>query len=145
MSSSNPKIGEYCGHVVKNTGDGMLAEFSSVVDAVRRAIDVQRGMAERNAGLTQERRIEFRIGINIGDVIIDGGDIFGDGVNVAVRLEGIAQPGGIYVSARVQEYVRGQSEISFEDAGEHWLKNIARPVHAYAIKIGGRPRLLQAA
>jgi len=95
-------------------------------------------MVERNAGLTQERRIEFRIGINIGDVIIDGGDIFGDGVNVAVRLEGIAEPGGICVSARVQEYVRGQSEISFEDVGEHRLKNIARPVHAYAIKIGGQ-------
>jgi TolB-like protein len=134
----DPKIGEYCGHVVKNTGDGLLAEFSSVVDAVRCAIDVQRGMAERNAGLTQERRIEFRIGINIGDVILDGGDIFGDGVNVAVRLEGIAEPGGICVSARVQEYVQGQSEISFEDVGEHRLKNIAGPVHAYTIKIGGQ-------
>jgi TolB-like protein/class 3 adenylate cyclase/cytochrome c-type biogenesis protein CcmH/NrfG len=132
----DPKIGEHCGHVVKKTGDGILTEFNSVVDAVRCAIDVQRGMAERNAGLPQERRIEFRIGINVGDVIIDGGDIFGDGVNVAVRLEGIAEPGGICVSARVQEYVRGQSEISFEDLGEHRLKNIARPVRAYAIKIG---------
>ena len=97
----SPKISEHRGHIVKNTGDGMLAEFSSVVDAVRCAIDVQRGMAERNAGLRPERRIEFRIGINVGDVIIDGGDIFGDGVNVAVRLEGIAEPGGICVSARV--------------------------------------------
>src|SRR6267143_1227947 len=118
----DPKISEHRGHVVKNTGDGILAEFSSVVDAVRCAIDVQRGMAKRNAGLPQERRIEFRIGVNVGDVIIDGGDIFGDGVNVAVRLEGIAEPGGVCVSARVQEYVRGQFEIPLEDVGEQWLK-----------------------
>ncbi|MEK9283549.1 MULTISPECIES: tetratricopeptide repeat protein [unclassified Bradyrhizobium] len=137
----DPKISEYRGHVVKNTGDGMLAEFSSVVDAVRCAIDVQRGMAQRNASLPQERRIEFRIGINVGDVIIDGGDIFGDGVNVAVRLEGIAEPGGICVSARVQEYVRGQFEIPFEDVGEQRLKNIARPVRAYAVRIGTRASL----
>jgi TolB-like protein/class 3 adenylate cyclase/cytochrome c-type biogenesis protein CcmH/NrfG len=137
----DPKISEYRGHVVKNTGDGMLAEFSSVVGAVRCAVDVQRGMAERNAGLPQERRIEFRIGINVGDVIIDAGDIFGDGVNVAVRLEGIAEPGGICVSARVQEYVRGQFEIPFEDVGEQRLKNIARPVRAYAIKIGAQASL----
>jgi adenylate cyclase len=137
----DPKVSEYRGHVVKNTGDGMLAEFSSVVDAVRCAIDVQRGMAERNAGLPQESRIEFRIGINVGDVIIDGGDIFGDRVNVAVRLEGIAEPGGICVSARVQEYVRGQFGIPFEDVGEQRLKNIARPVRAYAIKIGGQASL----
>jgi TolB-like protein/class 3 adenylate cyclase/cytochrome c-type biogenesis protein CcmH/NrfG len=134
----DPKISEHHGHVVKNTGDGLLAEFGSVVDAVRCALDVQRRMAERNAGLPQERRIEFRIGINVGDVIIDGGDIFGDGVNVAVRLEGIAKPGGICVSARVQEYVRGQFEIPFEDAGEQRLKNITRPVHAFAIKIGAQ-------
>ncbi|MGY3620700.1 adenylate/guanylate cyclase domain-containing protein [Bradyrhizobium sp. USDA 10063] len=132
----NPKIGEHRGHVVKNTGDGILAEFSSVVDAVRCAVDVQRGMVERNSALPRERRIEFRIGINVGDVIIDDDDIFGDGVNVAVRLEGIAEPGGICVSDRVQEYVRGQFAIAFEDAGEQRLKNIARPVRAYAIKIG---------
>jgi len=131
----DPKISEHRGHVVKNTGDGMLAEFSSVVDAVRCAVDVQRGMAEHNDGLPREKRIEFRIGINVGDVIIDGGDIFGDGVNVAVRLEGMAEPGGICISASVHEYVRGQFEIPFEDAGEQWLKNITRPVHAY--KIGG--------
>src|SRR5258708_2366450 len=134
----DPKISEHRGHVVKNTGDGMLAEFSSVVDAVRCAIDVQRGMAERNAGIPRDKRIDFRIGINVGDVIIDGADIFGDGVNVAVRLEGIAEPGGICVSARVQEYVQGQFEIPFEDVGEQWLKNIARPVRAYAIKIGAQ-------
>jgi TolB-like protein/class 3 adenylate cyclase/Flp pilus assembly protein TadD len=131
-----PKISEHRGHIVKYTGDGILTEFSSVVDAVRCAVDVQRGMAERNDGLPREKRIEFRIGINVGDVIIDGGDIFGDGVNIAVRLEGIAEPGGICVSARVHEYVRGQFEIPFEDAGEQWLKNIAKPVHAY--KIGGQ-------
>jgi adenylate cyclase len=135
----DPKISEHRGHVVKNTGDGLLAEFSSAVDAVRCALDVQGGMAQRNHGLPPERRIEFRIGINVGDVIIDSGDIFGDGVNVAVRLEGIAQPGGICISARVHDYVRDQLEIPFQDAGEQRLKNIARPVHAYAIKAGGQP------
>src|SRR6202043_2820072 len=93
-----PNIHEHRGHVVKNTGDGMLAEFSSVVDAVRCALDVQRGMTERNAGGPDEKRIEFRMGINVGDSIIDRGDIFGDGVNVAVRLEGLATPGGICIS-----------------------------------------------
>ena len=88
----DPKIAEHRGRVVKNTGDGLLAEFSSVVDAVRCAVDVQRGMAERNADVPQEKRIEFRIGINVGDIIIDRGDIFGDGVNVAARLEGVAEP-----------------------------------------------------
>jgi TolB-like protein/class 3 adenylate cyclase/tetratricopeptide (TPR) repeat protein len=132
----DPKISEHRGHVVKKTGDGILAEFSSAVDAVRCALDVQLGMAERNAGLPRERRIEFRIGINVGDVIIDDGDIFGDGVNVAARLEGIAEPGGICVSARVKEYVQGQFKIPFEDAGEQRLKNIPMPVRAYAIKIG---------
>jgi adenylate cyclase len=100
------KITEYRGRVVKNTGDGMLAEFSSVVDAVRCAVEIQRAMAERNAEVPEDKRIEFRIGVNIGDVIIDSGDIFGNGVNVAVRLEGIADPGGICVSAPVQEYVQ---------------------------------------
>src|SRR6266851_46033 len=99
----DPKIKEYRGRIVKNTGDGMLVEFGSVVDAVRCALDVQRGMVERNANVPQEKRIEFRIGINVGDIIIDRGDIFGDGVNVAARLEGLAEPGGICVSARVRE------------------------------------------
>ncbi len=107
----DPKIAEHHGRVVKNTGDGMLAEFSSVVDAVRCAIDVQRGMTKRNADLPQEKRIEFRIGINVGDIIIDRGDIFGDGVNVAARLEGIAEPGGICVSGRVLEDVQGRLDI----------------------------------
>jgi class 3 adenylate cyclase len=130
----NPKINEYGGHVVKNTGDGMLAEFGSVVEAVRCAIDVQRGMAERNGDVPLESRIEFRIGINVGDVMIDGGDIFGDGVNVAVRLEGIAEPGGICVSARVQEYAQGQLDINFEDAGEQQLKNVAQLVRVYRLR-----------
>jgi TolB-like protein/class 3 adenylate cyclase len=131
----DPKISEHHGRVVKNTGDGMLAEFGSVVDAVRCARDVQHGMAERNAGMPPEKRIEFRIGINVGDVIIDGGDIFGDGVNVAVRLEGIAEPGGICVSARVQEYAQGQLDINFEDAGEQQLKNIAQLVRVYKLRL----------
>jgi len=113
----------------------MLAEFSSVVDAVRCAIDVQRGMAERNAGIPRDKRIDFRIGINVGDVIIDGADIFGDGVNVAVRLEGIAEPGAICVSARVQEYVQGRVDITFKDAGEQRLKNISQPVRVYRLTL----------
>jgi len=130
----NPKITEYHGRAVKNTGDGMLAEFNSVVDAVRCAVEVQRGMAERNANVPEEKQIEFRIGVNLGDVIIDSGDIFGNGVNVAVRLEGIADPGGICVSERVKEYAQDQLELLFEDAGEHQLKNIARPVRGYHVR-----------
>jgi TolB-like protein len=132
-----PQIAEHRGRVVKNTGDGLLAEFSSVVDAVRCALDVQRGMAERNAEVPQEKRIEFRIGINVGDIIIDGGDIFGDGVNVAARLEGLAEPGGICVSGRVQEDAEGKLEITFENAGEQQLKNIARPVRVYRVRLSG--------
>ena len=128
----DPKIEEHQGRIVKTTGDGMLAEFASVVDALRCAIEIQRGMLERNADVPQERRIEFRVGINVGDIIIDGGDIFGDGVNVAARLEGLAEPGGICVSGRVQEDVRGKLDIAFEDAGEQQLKNIAWPVRAAA-------------
>jgi adenylate cyclase len=110
---------------VKNTGDGMLVEFGSVVDALRCGLDVQRGMAERNAEIPQDERIEFRIGINVGDVIVDNNDIFGDGVNMAVRLASLADPGGICVSARVQEYAQGQLDIAFEDVGERQLKNSA--------------------
>src|SRR6266702_4326325 len=104
----DPKIAEHRGRVVKNTGDGLLAEFSSVVDAVRCAVDVQRGMAERNADVPQEKWIEFRIGINVGDVMLDHGDIFGDGVNVAVRLEGVAEPGGICISEDAHRQVQGK-------------------------------------
>ena len=133
----DPKIGEYQGRIVKTTGDGMLAEFASVVDALRCAIDIQRGMLERNAEVPQEKRIEFRVGINVGDIIIDGGDIYGDGVNVAARLEGLAEPGGICVSGRVQEDARGKLDIAFEDAGEQQLKNIAWPVRVYRVRLSG--------
>jgi len=133
----DPKIEEHQGRIVKTTGDGMLAEFASVVDALRCAIEIQRGMLERNAGVPQERRIEFRVGINVGDIIIDGGDIYGDGVNVAARLEGLAEPGGICVSGRVQEDARGKFDIAFEDAGEQQLKNIAWPVRVYRVRLSG--------
>jgi adenylate cyclase len=133
----DPKITEHRGRIVKTTGDGILVEFASVVDALRCAVEVQRGMAERNAEVPQDKRIELRIGIHQGDVIIEGGDIFGDGVNVAARLESIADPGGICVSARVQEDARGKIEITFEDMGEQQLKNIERPVRVYRVRLGG--------
>ena len=123
-----PKIAEHRGRVVKNTGDGMLVEFRSVIDAVRCAVEVQRGMAARNADILQDKRIEFRVGINVGDIIIEENDIYGDGVNIAARLETLAFPGGICVSARVQEDARNKLDLAFEDAGEHQLKNIAWPV-----------------
>ncbi len=131
----DPKIAEHRGRVVKNTGDGLLAEFSSVVDAVRCALDIQRGMAERNANVPQEKRIEFRVGINIGDIIEDGGDIFGDGVNVAARLEGIADRGGICISRQALEQVEGKLDLAFRELGRQNLKNIAKPVEVYAIKL----------
>ena len=133
----DPKIAEHRGRVVKNTGDGLLAEFSSVVEAVRCAVDIQRGMVERNAKVPQGKRVEFRIGINFGDIIIDRGDIFGDGVNVAARLEGFAEPGGICVSARVQEDVRGKLDVAFEDAGDQHFKNIERPVRTFRVLLNG--------
>jgi adenylate cyclase len=129
----DPMIAEHRGRIVKNTGDGMLAEFSSVVDAVRCALDVQRGMAKRNAEVPDEKRIEFRMGINVGDIIIDQGDIFGDGVNVAARLEGLAKPGGICISDDAYRQVRGKFDVTFEDVGERQLKNIARPVRVFQV------------
>jgi adenylate cyclase len=132
----DPKIEEHDGRIIKTTGDGMLVEFASVVNAVRCAIEVQRGMVERNADVPQDKRIEFRVGINVGDIIVDGNDIFGDGVNVAARLEGIAEPGGICVSGRVHEDVQGKLDIAFEDAGDQLLKNIARPVKVYRVQLG---------
>src|SRR3984893_12653597 len=130
----DPKITEYRGRVVKNTGDGFLAEFASVVDAVRCAVEVHRKMAERNATSSPEERIEFRVGINIGDVIAEGGDIFGDGVNIAARLEALAEPGGICVSRVVRDQVRDKLDYPFEDLGEQQVKNIARPVRVYRIR-----------
>jgi adenylate cyclase len=130
----NPKIGEHRGRIVKNTGDGFLAEFASVVDAVRCAVEMQRGMVERNATVPQEQRIEFRIGINLGDVIAEGEDIFGDGVNVAARLEGVAEPSGICISRVVRDQVRDRLDYTFEDLGEQQVKNIARPVRVYRVR-----------
>src|ERR1700719_4251781 len=129
-----PKIAEHRGRIVKNTGDGFLAEFASVVDAVRCAVEMQRGVAERNAGTPPGERIEFRVGINLGDVIAEGEDIFGEGVNIAARLEGLAKPGGIYVSRVVRDQVRDKLDYTFEDLGEQQVKNIARPVRAYRVR-----------
>jgi TolB-like protein/Tfp pilus assembly protein PilF len=132
----DPKIKEHRGRIVKTTGDGLLIEFASVVDAVRCAVDVQRAMAERNADVPTEKRIEFRMGINIGDIIIEDGDIFGDGVNVAARLEALAEPGGICVSRVVRDQVRDKLDFSFEDLGEQQVKNIARPIRTHRIRLG---------
>jgi TolB-like protein len=136
----DPKIAEHRGRIVKTTGDGMLVEFASVVDALRCAVEVQRGMTARNAEVPQDKRIEFRVGIHQGDVIIEGGDIYGDGVNVAARLESLAEPGGICVSARVQEDARGKLESAFEDLGDQQLKNIERAVRVYRVRPSGTPR-----
>ena len=133
----DPKIAEHRGRIVRIIGDGLLVEFASVIAAVRWAVEVQRAMGERNAGLPHEKRIEFRMGINAGDIIIDGADIWGDGVNVAARLETLAEPGGICVSSRVQEDVHGGLEIAFEDIGEQQLKNIVRPVRVYRVRLKG--------
>src|SRR3954463_16329853 len=132
----DPRIAEHRGRIVKTTGDGLLIEFPSVVGAVRCAVEVQRSIADRNVSVAAERRIEFRIGIHQGDVIVEDGDIFGDGVNVAARLEGIAEPGGICVSARVQEGAAGRLDLDFDDLGEPALKNIARSVRVYRVKPG---------
>ena len=134
----DPKITAHRGRTVKTTGDGLLVEFASVVDAVRCAVAVQRAMAERNTPLPPDRRIEFRIGLNLGDVILDEGDIFGDGVNIAARLEALAEPGEICVSRVVRDQVRDKLDVPFEDQGEQFVKNITRPVHVYRIPIGER-------
>lgn len=132
-----PKIKEYRGRIVRTMGDGLLVMFTSVVDAMHCAVDVQRRMFERNAEVSRERRIELRIGINVGDIIIDGREIHGDGINVAARLEQVAEPGGICVSDRVREDVQGKFDIAFEDTGEQQLKNIARPVRVYRVRLSG--------
>jgi adenylate cyclase len=135
------KIAEHHGRIVKTTGDGVLAEFHSVVDALRCANDVQAGMAERNAAVPAEQRIEWRIGINVGDIVVENGDILGDGVNVAARLESMAEPGGICVSARVQEYAAGKLDnVAFTDLGERQLRNIANPVRVFRVSTGPAPR-----
>ena len=131
----DPAIVTHRGRIVKTTGDGMLVEFASAVDAVRCAVEVQREMAKQNSSVPQELRIEFRIGIHVGDIIIDDNDIFGDGVNIAARLEGIAEPGGICVSDDAYRQIRGKVEIAFDDIGEQDLKNIAEPMRAWRVRI----------
>jgi adenylate cyclase len=134
----DPKITEHNGRIVKTTGDGVLVEFASAVDAARCAVEVQNAMTGRNAEISQDRRIEFRIGIHVGDIIIDGDDIFGDGVNIAARIEGAADPGGVMVSRAVYEQVRDRIDVDFDDKGEVELKNIARPIHVFAVA-GAQP------
>jgi TolB-like protein/Flp pilus assembly protein TadD len=130
----DPKISEHSGRIVKTTGDGMLAEFPSVVDAVRCAAEVQRAMIDRETGVPEDRRIRFRIGINLGDVIVEDDDIFGDGVNVAARLEALSEPGGLCISRMVRDQIRDKLAYAFEDLGEQSVKNIARPVRVYALR-----------
>ncbi len=127
----DPKIAEHHGRIVKLMGDGMLAEFASVVDAVRAAVETQQAVAVHNSGLPKDKRIEFRVGVNMGDIVIDGDDIQGDGVNVAARLEGLAKPGGICVSGNVYEEVRDRTDLPFEDMGEQEVKNIDRSVRVW--------------
>src|SRR5215468_6957688 len=129
-----PKIAEHRGRVVKNTGDGFLAEFASVVDAVRCAVELQRAMADRNKGTSPEHRIEFRIGINLGDPTVDGGDIHGNGDNIGARLVALAEPGGICISRVVRDRIRDEFPYIFEDRGEHSIENVARPVGVYAME-----------
>ena len=130
----DPKIAEHHGRLVKTTGDGMLVEFPSVVDAVRCAVEVQQAMAERNSGVDADNRIELRIGINLGDVIVEPDDIYGDGVNIAARIEALADPGGVLVSNTVYDQVRDRLPFAFEDLGERQVKNIARPVRVYRVR-----------
>ncbi|MGH6727990.1 MAG: adenylate/guanylate cyclase domain-containing protein [Pseudolabrys sp.] len=134
-----PNIAEHRGRIVKTTGDGLLAEFASAVDAIRCAMDLQRAMAERNIDVPEERRIEFRIGINVGDVIIDGADIFGDGVNIAARVEALARPGAICVSDNVYQQIKGKLALDVSDMGEQALKNIAQPVRVYSVRFQDAP------
>jgi class 3 adenylate cyclase/ABC-type uncharacterized transport system substrate-binding protein len=132
----HPSITRHHGRIFKTTGDGVLVEFASVVAAVRSAVEVQRALAEHNGEIPDDQRLRFRIGIHVGDVIIDDGDVYGDGVNVAARLENLAEPGGICVSARVHEDCAGRINVEFEDRGDQTLKNISRPMHVYRIHLG---------
>jgi adenylate cyclase len=134
----DPKIAEYGGRIVKTTGDGLLLEFPSVVDAVRCSVDVQRGMADRNASVPADQRLDFRIGINVGDIIIDGDDIYGDGVNVAARLQALAEPGEICVSKVVRDQVLDKLSFTFDELGAQQVKNIARPIDVYRIDFAGQ-------
>ena len=131
----DPKVSEYGGRIVKTTGDGILIEFPSVLDAVQCAVDVQRAIAQRNTHVPEDKRVQFRMGINQGDVIVEEDDLYGDGINVAARLEGVAEPGGICISQKVHDEVRDKVGLHFNDLGEHALKNIARPVQTYSIDL----------
>src|SRR5262245_50435205 len=131
-----PAIATHRGRIVKRTGDGLLVDFASAVEAVRCGVAMQTGMAERNRTVSVAERIEFRIGINLGDVMIDGEDLYGDGVNIAARLEGIAEPGTVYVSRAVRDFVRDRPEVLLDDLGEVALKNIAKPVHVFRVRAG---------
>jgi class 3 adenylate cyclase len=133
----DPQIAEHKGRIVKTTGDGLLVEFASVVDAVRCAVEVQQAMPERNTGVAADNRIELRIGINLGDVIVEGDDLYGDGVNIAARIEALADAGGVFVSNTVHDQVRDRLPFVFEDLGEQQVKNIGRPVRVYRVRDAG--------
>src|SRR3974390_263044 len=133
----DPTIGQHHGRIVKTTGDGLLVEFASVVDAVRCAVEVQQAMPERNTGVAADNPIELRIGINLGDVIVEGDDLYGDGVNIAARIEALADPGGVLVSNTVHDHVRDRLPFVFEDLGEQQVKNITRPVRVYRVRDTG--------
>ena len=129
----DPTIAAYGGHIVKTTGDGLLVDFASVVDAVACAVAIQRKMLERNATISEDKRFVLRIGINVGDIIVDGKDIFGDGVNIAARLESICEPGGLCISEIARDQVRDKLPLTFTDLGEQQVKNIARPVRVFGL------------
>src|SRR6516165_1514510 len=129
----DPKVKEHRGRIVKTTGDGLLIEFASVIDAVRCAVEVQQAMAERNTHVPKARRIEFRMGINLGDIIRDGRDIYGDDVNIAARLEALAEPGKVCISGTVRDHIGDRLPYAFEDMGEQSVKNIVRPIRVYAL------------
>ena len=135
----DPKTAEHHGRIVKTTGDGALVEFASAVDAIRFAIEIQNVMAVRNAAISEDRRIEFRIGINVGDILIDGGDIYGDGVNIAARLESLASPGAICLSEDAYKQVKGKLALNVSDIGEQQLKNIAQSVRVYSVRLDDAP------
>jgi adenylate cyclase len=136
----DPSIAEHKGRIVKTTGDGILIEFPSVVEAVACAVAVQRGITERNAATPENQRIVFRVGVNLGDIIVEDTDIHGDGVNVAARLEAISEPGGICISGTVRDHIGDRLDLAFEDMGEQALKNIARPVRAYRVRLATAER-----
>src|SRR5262245_13296424 len=138
----DPKIAEHRGRIVKTTGDGALVEFASAVDAVRCAMEIQRAVKERNFEVPEDRRIEFRIGINVGDIMGDAGDIYGDGVNIAARVESLAKPGSIYLAENAYQQIKGKVHVDLDDLGEKRLKNIAQPIRVYCVHLHGGKRQL---